>query len=257
MIYFSFTVTNGLIRDIHTVGVKDMTRTILIIDDDDSLRELVREYLELSGMKAVEASNADEALTSLAKYSPDLILLDIMLPGKTGFDACKEIRRVSDVPIIMLTARGAVQDRVLGLELGADDYLPKPFEPRELIARITAILRRGRAISATTGSVLHFEGLSIDTVQRSVLVRGKTVPMTTAEFELLILFAGRPSETLNRDQISLHLRGTEWEVVSRSVDAVMSRLRQKLEDDPKHPTFFRTIWGTGYMFIARPRDTTK
>ncbi|MES2744593.1 MAG: response regulator transcription factor, partial [Bdellovibrionota bacterium] len=172
---------------------------------------------------------------------------------KTGFDICKEIRKTSDIPIIMLTARGTVIDRILGLELGADDYLPKPFEPRELSARITAILRRGRAPSLEPESHLHFEGLSIDMNQRTVLVKDRPVPMTTTEFDLLTLFAGRPGETLNRDQISLHLRGTEWEAVSRSVDAVMSRLRQKLEDDPKHPTFFRTIWGTGYMFIAKTK----
>lgn len=230
-----------------------MTRTVLIIDDDASLRELVREYLEQNELKVLEAGDGDEGLAVLSNKQPDLVLLDVMLPGRNGFDICKDIRRSSDVPIIMLTARGTVIDRILGLELGADDYLPKPFEPRELLARITAILRRGRSQNAPMDSVIHYEGLSIDRNQRTVLLHGKPVAMTTTEFDLLTLFAGRPGETLNRDQISLHLRGTEWEAVSRSVDAVMSRLRQKLEDDPKQPRFFRTIWGTGYMFIAKAK----
>lgn len=230
-----------------------MTRTILMIDDDASLRELVKEYLEENEIKVLEAGDSEEGLAMVAKHQPDLVLLDVMLPGKTGFDICKEIRKDSDIPIIMLTARGTVIDRILGLELGADDYLPKPFEPRELSARITAILRRGRAQTEGVKPIIHFENLAIDTNQRTVLLRDKPVAMTTTEFDLLTLFASRPGETLNRDQISLHLRGTEWEAVSRSVDAVMSRLRQKLDDDPKNPSFFRTIWGTGYMFIAKPK----
>lgn len=224
-----------------------------MIDDDASLRELVKEYLEENEIKVLEAGDSEEGLAMVAKHQPDLVLLDVMLPGKTGFDICKEIRKDSDIPIIMLTARGTVIDRILGLELGADDYLPKPFEPRELSARITAILRRGRAQSEAVKPIIHFENLAIDTNQRTVLLRDKPVAMTTTEFDLLTLFASRPGETLNRDQISLHLRGTEWEAVSRSVDAVMSRLRQKLDDDPKNPSFFRTIWGTGYMFIAKPK----
>lgn len=231
-----------------------MARTILMIDDDVSLRELVKEYLEQNDIKVLEAGDSEEGLVMIAKHSPSLILLDVMLPGKTGFDICKEVRRDSDVPIIMLTARGTVIDRILGLELGGDDYLPKPFEPRELLARITAILRRGRAAIDTLKPIIQYEGLSIDINQRTVQLKDKSVAMTTTEFDLLTLFASHPGETLNRDQISLHLRGTEWEAVSRSVDAVMSRLRQKLEDDPKNPNFFRTIWGTGYMFIAKPKE---
>ncbi|RYZ60195.1 MAG: response regulator transcription factor [Proteobacteria bacterium] len=230
-----------------------MTKNILMIDDDTSLVELVREYLEQHEINILEANTPEAGFIMLQKHSPELILLDVMLPGKTGFEICKEIRRTSDVPIIMLTARGSVIDRILGLELGADDYLPKPFEPRELLARIVAILRRGRGPAAADSNVLHYEDLSVDVSQRTVILKGKPIAMTTTEFDLLTLFAGRPNETLNRDQISLHLRGTEWEAVSRSVDAVMSRLRQKLEDDPKHPRFFRTIWGTGYMFIAKAK----
>lgn len=229
-----------------------MTRRILMIDDDTSLVEMVREYLEQNDMELLEANRPDQGLELLAKRKPELVLLDVMLPGKTGFDICKEIRKGSDIPIIMLTARGGVVDRILGLELGADDYLPKPFEPRELLARITAILRRGRNLPTT--QTLEFEDLSVDTAQRTVHLRGELISMTTAEYNLMALFAAHPHETLNRDQISLHLRGTEWEAVSRSVDAVMSRLRQKLEDDPKHPRFFRTIWGTGYMFIGKAKD---
>ncbi len=230
-----------------------MARTLLMIDDDASLRELVKEYLEQNDINLLEANDADEGLEILKKQKPELVLLDVMLPGKTGFDICREVRKTSDIPIIMLTARGTVIDRILGLELGADDYLPKPFEPRELLARITAILRRGRTASASVEAKIEYEDLSIDITQRTVMVKGAQVAMTTTEFDLLTFFAQHPGETLNRDQISLHLRGTEWEAVSRSVDAVMSRLRQKLDDDPKNPSYFRTIWGTGYMFIAKPK----
>jgi len=230
-----------------------MPKNILMIDDDSSLVELVREYFEQHDINILEANTPQDGFAMLAKHNPELILLDVMLPGKTGFEICQEIRRGSDVPIIMLTARGSVIDRILGLELGADDYLPKPFEPRELLARIVAIMRRGRGPASSDSTVLHFEDLSVDISQRTVLLKGKPIAMTTTEFDLLSLFTGRPNEPLNRDQISLHLRGTEWEAVSRSVDAVMSRLRQKLEDDPKHPRFFRTIWGTGYMFIAKAK----
>lgn len=230
-----------------------MAKNIVMIDDDTSLVELVREYLERHDLTILEANTPQDGLSLLAKHDPELVLLDVMLPGKTGFEICKEIRRNSDVPIIMLTARGSVIDRILGLELGADDYLPKPFEPRELLARIVAIMRRGRTAAASKGHALHYEDLSIDLSQRTVILKGKAISMTTTEFDLLALFADHPNETLNRDQISLHLRGTEWEALSRSVDAVMSRLRQKLDDDPKHPRFFRTIWGTGYMFIAKAK----
>jgi len=249
MIYFFLVCvdTEGALR----AEEPDMAKDILMIDDDKSLVELVREYLEQHGFNVLEANTPQDGFVMLERCAPELILLDVMLPGKTGFEICKEIRKNSDVPIIMLTARGSVIDRILGLELGADDYLPKPFEPRELLARIIAILRRGRSVSSPEARVLEFEDLSIDLLQRTVVLKGKPIAMTTTEFDLLTLFSARPNETLNRDQISMHLRGTEWEAVSRSVDAVMSRLRQKLEDDPKHPRFFRTIWGTGYMFIAK------
>lgn len=226
-------------------------RRVLIIDDDTSLTELVKEFLSQSDIEVIEAHNPDEGWKALATSAPELILLDVMLPGKNGFDVCREIRRTSDVPILMLTARGAVIDRVLGLELGADDYLAKPFEPRELLARVQAILRRGRRIDEVSRT-LKFRDLSIDLSARTADLNGEQITLTTAEFELLSLFIARPNETLSRDQISQRLRGTEWEALSRSVDVVMSRLRQKLGDDPKSPRFFKTIWGTGYMFIGKP-----
>lgn len=223
---------------------------VLIVDDDTILTELVKKYLQEYDFEVDVAREATEARTILQKSPADLILLDVMLPGQSGFEFCQELRRTSDVHILMMTARGSINDRVIGLEIGADDYLAKPFEPRELLARVQALLRRGRFIEEPR--ILKFEGLNIDLSARTAESKGENIALTTAEFELLSLFVNRPNEILSRDQISLRLRGTEWEALSRSVDVVMSRLRQKLGDDLKHPMFFKTIWGTGYMFIARP-----
>ena len=226
---------------------------ILIIDDDTGLTELVKEYLAQSNIPVIEAHTPDAGLELFNKHNPALILLDVMLPDRNGFELCKELRRVSDVPIIMLTAKGTVIDRILGLELGADDYLPKPFEPRELLARIQAILRRGR--KADSSRILKFNDLTINLSVRTVTKLDEPVPLTTAEFELLSLFVNKPKTTITRDEISHHMRGVEWEVVSRSVDVIMSRLRQKIGDDPKAPRYFRTVWGTGYMFIGEPLNS--
>lgn len=225
-------------------------RRVLMIDDDSSLTELVREFLGLHEFDFAEAHDAASGLLALKEFQPQLILLDIMLPGKNGLELCRDMRQISEVPILMLTARGDWQDRVLGLELGADDYLAKPFEPGELLARCRAILRRGPRL-AEASNCLQFDDLTVDLDRRSAALAGQNIAMTTAEFELLSLFISHPNEALNRDQMSLRLRGTEWEALSRSVDVVMSRLRQKLNDDPKNPRFFKTIWGTGYMFIGK------
>jgi DNA-binding response OmpR family regulator len=171
-----------------------------------------------------------------------------MLPGMNGFEVCKAIRRDSAVPIIMLTAKGELMDRVVGLELGADDYLAKPFEPRELVARIQSILRRTR--SAPQKEVKQFGSLQIDFQKHTVTVDGNPVDLTTNEFAALCLLAKNPGKVLNRDQILDELRGIECDAFNRSVDITISRLRTKLNDDPKSPRFIKTVWGTGYIFIA-------
>jgi DNA-binding response OmpR family regulator len=224
-----------------------MQPLILIIDDDEKLNALLGTYLADFGMRTVAAVNAADGLRALHAHRPDLVILDVMLPGMNGFELCRTIRRTDTVPIIMLTARGDVADRVVGLELGADDYLPKPFEPRELVARIQSVLRRPRAVER---EVRRFGPLAVDLARRQATLDGAPVELTTNEFEVLRLLTDRPGEVLDRDRILEALRGIEHEAFNRTVDVAVSRLRQKLGDDPKAPRFIRTVWGAGYVFIA-------
>ena len=177
-----------------------------------------------------------------------------MLPGRDGFTVCREIRRKSSVPIIMLTARGDLTDRVAGLEIGADDYLPKPFEPRELVARIQTVLRRsGEARPTSLEERIRAESLTVDLRSRTAWLDGVPIDLTTTEFEILSLFLRQPGTVLSRDQIMDRVRGIDWEAYNRSIDVAMSRLRHKLNDDPKRPRYFKTIWGTGYLFLPIPQ----
>ena len=197
------------------------------------------------------ALEAEEGFRKLNRENPDLVLLDVMLPGKDGFEICREIRKTSNIPIIMLTARGDVIDRVSGLELGADDYIGKPFEPRELVARVQATLRRSEAAGSSPAK-LEFEGLTIDTDTRNVAVDGKPVDLTSMEFELLLILARRHGRKMSRDDILSELRGIDAAILTRSVDIMVSRLRGKLNDSVKPPRFIQTIWGRGYSFIGVP-----
>ncbi|MBI5552744.1 MAG: response regulator transcription factor [Desulfobacterales bacterium] len=225
-----------------------MKPLLLIIDDDPKLNRLLTDFLAGFGFRVESAVTPGEGLKKLRRDKPALIILDVMLPEMNGFELCKQIRRDSSVPIIMLTARGDPMDRIIGLEIGADDYLPKPFEPRELVARIQAVLRR--TAGASPGGIQTFGRLSLDTAQRKVFLDGKPVELTTHEFEALALLARHPGKVLNRDRVLQELRGMDSEAFNRSVDITMSRLRQKLGDDPKAPEFIKTIWGAGYMFIG-------
>lgn len=225
-----------------------MHPTILIIDDDEKLTLLLTNFLNDFGFKTITAARPEEGLKKLKLHAPDLVILDIMLPGMNGFEVCKNIRRDSTVPIIMLTAKGELTDKVIGLELGADDYLAKPFEPRELVARIQSILRRVR--SAPQKGIRKFGCMQIDFHKHTVTVDGKPVDVTTTEFAALRLLANNSGKVLSRDQILDELRGIECEAFNRSVDITISRLRTKLNDDPKSPRFIKTVWGAGYIFIA-------
>jgi DNA-binding response OmpR family regulator len=180
------------------------------------------------------------------------VILDIMLPEMDGFEVCRAIRQTSKIPIIMLTARGEVTDKVVGLELGADDYLAKPFEPRELVARIQSVLRRAK--QPGDNQTLTFERLIIDLDKRVALLDGNPVDLTTNEFTALALLARNAGKVLNRDQILQELRGMDCDAFNRSVDIAVSRLRQKLNDDPRSPEFIKTVWGTGYVFIGNYAD---
>ena len=225
---------------------------VLLIDDDRKHSDLMQAYFKRFGINLVCAYDADEGFKKLSREGPDLLLLDVMLPGKDGFEICREVRKTSNIPIIMLTARGDVIDRVSGLELGADDYIGKPFEPRELVARVQATLRRSEVTGPTAGE-LTFDGLAIDTETRSVRVDDKPVELTSMEFELLLILARRHGRKLSRDDILSELRGIDAAILTRSVDIMISRLRQKLGDTIKPPRFIQTIWGRGYSFVGVPR----
>jgi len=221
---------------------------ILIIDDDEKLNRLLTDYLSKMGFTVLTSTLPSAGLEKLEEETPDLVILDVMLPEMDGFEVCRTIRQSSSVPVVMLTARGEVMDRVVGLEIGADDYLPKPFEPRELVARIQAILRRIQTKSKS--GIKTIGALCIDFHKYEVRVDDKLVHLTLNEFECLVLLVKNKGKVLNRDQIIEELRGIEWDAFNRSVDITMSRLRQKLGDDPKNPRFIKTIWGTGYLFIG-------
>lgn len=224
-------------------------KTVLIVDDDRKLGKLLADYLAKFGLKGVNAFHPDEAIRFLRREVPDIIILDVMLPDKDGFEMCREIRRDFSVPIIMLTARGEVADRVLGLELGADDYLPKPFEPRELVARIQSVLRRGSGGEKGPDRI-HHGTLELDFRRREATVAGRPADLTAMEFEVLALFARSPGKVMDRDSILDRTKGMEWEPYNRSIDVLISRLRQKLGDDPKRPHYLKTVRGAGYMYIG-------
>jgi DNA-binding response OmpR family regulator len=225
-----------------------MNATILIIDDDAKLNQLLVEFLGDFGFKVVAVTHPEEGLKKLKHEAPDLIILDVMLPGMSGFDVCKTIRQTHAIPIIMLTARGELTEKVVGLELGADDYLSKPFEPRELVARIQSVLRRMHGMDET--QVRRFGRLEIDFPKRVAKLDGAVVDLTTNEFVALALLVRNSGKVLNRDQILEELRGIESDAFNRTVDITMSRLRHKLRDDPKNPAFIKTVWGAGYVFIG-------
>ena len=224
---------------------------VLIIDDDRKHSELLQAYFKRFGINLVCALDAQEGFKKLAREEPDLLLLDVMLPGKDGFEICREVRKTSNLPIIMLTARGDIIDRVSGLELGADDYVGKPFEPRELVARVQATLRRSEAAGPTAGK-MYFDGLTIDTETRSVVVDDQPVDLTSMEYELLLILARRHGRKLSRDDILSELRGIDAAILTRSVDIMISRLRQKLGDSIKPARFIQTVWGRGYSFVGVP-----
>ena len=226
---------------------------ILIIDDDTQLTELLIEFLSSYKYNVVAKHTPEKGLEHLEKKGADAIILDIMLPGMDGFQVLRKIRENSAIPVIMLTARGEVTDRIVGLELGADDYLPKPFEPRELLARIQSILRRSHSAAAIIEKV-QYKGLSIDKNKQEVLLDDKPISLSTTEYEALLLFIEHASETLDREFLVENLRGISWQSYDRSVDVLVSRLRGKLGETPNKTRFIKTIHGLGYKFIGEPQD---
>jgi DNA-binding response OmpR family regulator len=226
---------------------------VLLIDDDEKLGGLLTEYHDQFGFTVKAMTHPDDGLHALNADPPDIVVLDVMMPGMDGFVVCRKVRETSRVPIVMLTARGGVMDRIVGLELGADDYLPKPFEPRELVARLQAILRRGAAQKETAKTV-RVGTLEVNWDAHTAHLDGRPLDLTAAEFTLLGLFVRNRRSALTRDRILEATRGLDWEAFDRSIDVLVSRLRQKLGDDPRQPTFIKTVRGLGYRFIGGGDD---
>src|SRR5512141_654454 len=234
---------------------------LLMIEDDARLAQMVGEYLQRSGFEVTHAIDAKAGLALLqeqgAAATPELVILDLMLPDMDGLEVCRRIRSLpgerSQLPVLMLTAKGDPMDRIVGLELGADDYVPKPFEPRELLARIRAVLRRRSEGPQPAAKVLHFGSLEIDRDARTVMVGGKPCELTSYQFDLLITLAERAGRVLTRDQIMEAVRGRELEAFDRSIDVHMGRIRAAIEADPKNPKRILTVRGVGYVF-AKQQD---
>lgn len=227
-----------------------MADDILIVDDDTRLSAMLVDYLSGNGFAVRAAPTATAGLTELSRNAPDAIILDVMLPDLDGFETCRRIRAASDVPVLMLTAKGEETDRIVGLELGADDYLPKPFNPRELLARLKAILRRrgGRAVD---DRLLRFGRLEIDPGSRAARIDGRDRTMTGHQFDLLVALAENAGRTLSREQLMDKVKGDAFDAFDRSIDVHISRIRAAIEDDPKLPRRIITVRGAGYVFARR------
>ncbi|WP_050465315.1 response regulator [Herbaspirillum autotrophicum] len=233
----------------------DTLSHILVVDDDRDIRGLLAEYLDANGFKTLTATNGTEMRKTLEESRVDLIVLDLTLPGEDGLTLCRDLRSRSTVPVIMLTARGEPLDRILGLEMGADDYLAKPFEPRELFARIRSVLRRTQALppnmALPQAKALHFSGWTLDLTARHLLnPDGIVVALSGAEFRMLKVFLEHPNRVLNRDQLLELTQGREADPFDRAVDLQISRLRQKLGDDARTPTIIKTVRNEGYVLAT-------
>lgn len=226
-----------------------MSKSILIIDDDSKLNSLLSEYLAKNNFKTTSVENPKDGFVKLKNHHFDMLILDIMLPEMDGFETCKQIRKESDIPIIMLTARGEVTDKVVGLELGADDYLPKPFEPRELLARIQSVLRRTEP-KLKSNEIIRFKNFVLDPNKRTAFYYNKDMELTSTEYELLLLFVKYNGKVLSRDEIMQNTRGISWMSFDRSVDVMVSRLRNKFKSlgKPKEQ-IIKTVHSVGYMLF--------
>ncbi len=225
--------------------------SVLVVDDEHKIRDVVRTYLEHDGYAVFVAATGEEALESAQRLEPDLVVLDLMLPDLPGEEVARSLRAISDVPIIMLTAKASEDDRVSGLHLGADDYLAKPFSPRELVARVEAVLRRAKG---TDPEVCSFDdgGLRIDSARREVCVEGRPVTLTRSEFDLLTTLATRPGRVWSRYELMTRVQGYDFDGYERTINAHVKNLRRKLGDDPHKPRFVATVVGVGYKLDVTP-----
>ena len=241
-----------------------MTRQplVLVVDDEATIRDVVRRYLEADGLQVMEAPDGDTALAMVVEHRPDVVVLDVMMPGTDGIDVLRRIRADGDTYVIMLTARAEEVDRVIGLSVGADDYVTKPFNPRELLARVKAVLRRSRALprqdEPPRSAELRFDRWTLDTARREIIAEdGVAVPLSTTEFRLLTVFVRRPHIVLSREQLLDLTSGRSLEPFERSIDNQISRLRKKVEADPKSPTVIKTVWGGGYVLACDVEERPK
>lgn len=230
--------------------MKIMDSRILIVDDEPELVRVVRSYLEKAGFQVSAAYRGDEALQAFREARPDLVILDLNLPGMDGLDVAREIRRQGQTPILMLTARVEEADRLVGLELGADDYVVKPFSPREVVARVRAILRRSQG-GAAPAEVIRIAGLEIDAVRHTVRRGEEPLDLTPTEFSLLAVLAGQPGRVFTRMQLLEAAQGSAFEGYERTIDVHIKNLRAKIEPDPKHPARILTVFGIGYKFTEQ------
>ncbi|NBI27656.1 response regulator transcription factor [Chengkuizengella marina] len=226
-----------------------MEYTILVADDETNITDVCSRYLEREGYRVITVNDGEAALEKWKNESLDLIILDLMMPGKNGWQVCEEIRNQDDIPIIMLTARAEEMDRVMGLTMGADDYLTKPFSPRELVLRVKGILRRQQRVVSQLSSepdLIQFSGLEIDVKKRSVAVDGKVIDLTFKEFEVLLLLSSHPNQVFSRDQLLNKVWESDYEGDMNTVTVHVRRLREKIEPDASNPKYIKTVWGIGY-----------
>jgi len=229
-----------------------MSQKILVVDDELEIVKVVRAYLEQSGFRVITASDGQQALVVFRHEQPDLVVLDLNLPQRDGLDVCRAIRRDSNVPIIMLTARVEETDRLIGLEIGADDYITKPFSPREVVARVRTVLRRSTPVPEPS-SLLMIGALSIDPLKHEVQLQSRSIDLTPSEFNILLIMASQPGRAFSRMDLLDAAQGEAYEGYERSIDVHIKNLRQKLGDEPRDPTYVLTVYGVGYKFNDKVR----
>jgi DNA-binding response OmpR family regulator len=224
-------------------------KTILVVDDEPKIVRLARDYLEYAGFTVLEAYDGQSALAITRRHKPDLIVLDLKLPQMDGLDVTRSLRRESNVPIIMLTARAEESDKLIGLELGADDYITKPFSPKELVARVRTVLRRVDNVMSGT-EVVHVSGLQLDLPRMQASLEGREIELTPTEFQLLAVLAGQPGRVFSRSQLLEALHGFAFESYERAIDAHIKNIRRKIEPDPRQPRYILMVYGVGYKFAS-------
>ena len=228
-----------------------MSKKILVVDDEPQIVKVVKAYLEQSGFQVVTAADGSTALTTFQREKPDFMILDLSLPGMDGLDVCRAVRHVSNIPILMLTARVEEADKLVGLELGADDYVVKPFSPREVVARVRTILRRAAAVDLPKPELIQVGDLQIDPDQHTVIVSDRQIELTPTEFDILVVLARQPKRVFTRLQIMEQAQGDAFEGYERTIDAHIKNIRLKLEINPKKPAYIHTVFGVGYKLEVK------